>query len=97
MLRATFRVLVGLAAVALAVAAAVIAVPLTQYDESSDRPADERFAEAPQARIRGPTFYNRKAKYDRTDVSDAISPKALDDENAKLNKLLADPILDARL
>ena len=64
---------------------------------SSDRPADERFAEAPQARIRGPTFYNRKAKYDRTDVSDAISPKALDDENAKLNKLLADPILDARL
>ena len=36
------------------------------------------------------TLYNWKAKYGGMDVSDAKRPKALEDENAKLKKLLAD-------
>jgi putative transposase len=41
------------------------------------------------------TLYNRKAKYGGMDVSDAKRLKALDDENAKLKKLLAESMLDA--
>jgi putative transposase len=39
-----------------------------------------------------PTFYNWKAKY--ADVSDAKRLRALEDENVKLKKLLAEAMLD---
>ena len=41
------------------------------------------------------TFYKLKAKYGGMDVSDAKRLKALEDENAKLKKLLADQMLEA--
>ncbi len=41
------------------------------------------------------TLYNWKAKYGGLDVSDARRLKALEDENAKLKKLLADQMLEA--
>jgi putative transposase len=44
--------------------------------------------------ISGATFYKCKAKYGGLDVSDAKRLKALDDENAKLKKLLAEAMLD---
>jgi putative transposase len=40
-------------------------------------------------------FYKNKAKYGGMDVSDARKLKALEDENAKLKKLLAEQMLDA--
>lgn len=40
------------------------------------------------------TFYKMKAKYGGMDVSDAHKLKALEDENAKLKRLLADQMLD---
>ena len=41
------------------------------------------------------TLYNWKAKYGGMDVSDAKRLKALEEENAKLKKLLADQMLEA--
>ena len=41
------------------------------------------------------TLYNWKAKYGGMDVSDAKRLKALEDENARLKKLLADQMLEA--
>lgn len=41
------------------------------------------------------TLYNWKAKYGGLDVSDAKRLKALEEENAKLKKLLAESMLDA--
>ena len=41
------------------------------------------------------TLYNWKAKYGGTDVSEAKRLKQLEDENAKLKKLLAEQMLDA--
>lgn len=41
------------------------------------------------------TLYNWKAKYGGMDVSEAKRLKALEDENAKLKKLLAESMLDA--
>ena len=41
-----------------------------------------------------PTFYKWKAKYGGMDVSEARRLKALEDENAKLKRLLADAMLD---
>jgi putative transposase len=41
------------------------------------------------------TFYNWKAKYGGMDVSDAKRLKALEEENARLKKLLAEQMLDA--
>lgn len=41
------------------------------------------------------TFYNWKAKYGGMEVSEAKRLKALEDENAKLKKLLAEQMLDA--
>ena len=41
------------------------------------------------------TLYNWRAKYGGMDVSDAKRLKALEDENAKLKKLLAESMLDA--
>ena len=44
--------------------------------------------------VSGATFYEGKAKYDGLDLSDARPLKALEDENAKLKKLLAEAMLD---
>jgi putative transposase len=41
------------------------------------------------------TFYNWKAKYGGMDVSEAKRLKQLEEENAKLKKLLAEQMLDA--
>ena len=41
-----------------------------------------------------PTFYEWKAKYGGLDVSEARRLKALEDENAKLRRMLADAMLD---
>ena len=41
------------------------------------------------------TIYNWKAKYGGMDVSDARRLKALEEENARLKKLLAEQMLDA--
>lgn len=40
------------------------------------------------------TFYKFKAKYGGMDVSDARRLKALEEENARLKKLLAEQMLD---
>jgi putative transposase len=44
--------------------------------------------------ISGATFYKWKAKYGGMDVSDARRLRALEAENAKLKKLLAEAMLD---
>jgi len=44
--------------------------------------------------ISGATFYKWKAKFGGMQVSDARRLKALEDENAKLKKLLAETMLD---
>ena len=44
--------------------------------------------------ISSATFYKYKAKFGGLDVSDARRLKALEDENAKLKKLLAESMLD---
>ncbi len=43
------------------------------------------------------TFYKYKAKYGGIDVSDVRKLKALEDENAKLKKLLAEAMLEDAL
>ncbi len=43
------------------------------------------------------TFYRWKSKYGGMDVSEAKRLKALEDENARLKKLLADAMLDNSL
>ncbi len=44
--------------------------------------------------VSSPTFYKWKAKYGGVDVSEARRLKALEDENAKLKRMLADAMLD---
>lgn len=44
--------------------------------------------------ISQPTFYNWKAKYGGLEVSDAKRLKALEEENRKLKKLLAEEVMD---
>lgn len=44
--------------------------------------------------LSSPTFYKWKAKYGGMDVSEARRLKALEDENAKLKRMLADAMLD---
>jgi putative transposase len=44
--------------------------------------------------ISAATFYNWKAKFGGMDVSEAKRLRALEDENAKLKRLLADAMLD---
>ena len=41
-----------------------------------------------------PTFYNWKAKFGGMEVSDAKRLKALEEENRKLKKLLAEEVMD---
>ena len=45
--------------------------------------------------ISGATLYNWKARYGGLDVSEARRLKALEEENGKLKRLLADAVLDA--
>ena len=44
--------------------------------------------------IRAPTLYNWKAKYGGLDMSEAKRLRALEDENRRLKKLLAEQLLD---
>ena len=44
--------------------------------------------------VNSPTFYKWKAKYGGLEVSEARRLKALEDENAKLKRMLADAMLD---
>ncbi len=44
--------------------------------------------------VSGASIYKRKAKYGGMDVSEAKRLKALEDENAKLKRMLADAMLD---
>ena len=44
--------------------------------------------------ISSATFYKWKAKFGGLDISDAKRLKSLEDENAKLKKLLAEAMLD---
>jgi putative transposase len=44
--------------------------------------------------VSGATFYKWKARYGGMDVSDARRLRALEDENARLKKLLAEAMLD---
>ncbi|SDA35696.1 putative transposase [Sphingomonas sp. NFR15] len=44
--------------------------------------------------ISGATFYKYKAKFGGLEVSEARRLRALEDENAKLKKLLAEAMLD---
>ena len=44
--------------------------------------------------VSSPTFYKWKAKYGGMDVSEARKLRALEDENAKLKRMLADAMLD---
>ena len=44
--------------------------------------------------LSSPTFYKWKAKFGGMDVSEARRLKALEDENAKLKRMLADAMLD---
>jgi putative transposase len=44
--------------------------------------------------LSSPTFYKWKAKFGGLDVSEARRLKALEDENAKLKRMLADAMLD---
>jgi putative transposase len=44
--------------------------------------------------ISSATFYKWKAKYGGMDISDARRLRALEDENGKLKKLLAETMLD---
>jgi len=44
--------------------------------------------------ISSATFYKWKAKYGGLDVSDARKLRQLEDENARLKRLLADAVLD---
>jgi putative transposase len=44
--------------------------------------------------LSSPTFYKWKAKFGGLDMSEARRLKALEDENAKLKRMLADAMLD---
>jgi putative transposase len=44
--------------------------------------------------LSSPTFYKWKAKYGGMDVPEARRLKALEEENAKLKRMLADSMLD---
>ena len=44
--------------------------------------------------VSSPTFYKWKAKYGGLEVSEARKLKALEDENAKLKRMVAEAMLD---
>lgn len=47
--------------------------------------------------VSSPSFYKWKAKYGGMDISDAKKLKALEDENRRLKKLVADLSLDVQM
>ena len=47
--------------------------------------------------LSSPTFYKWKARYGGMDVSEARRLKALEDENARLKKIVADLTLDREM
>jgi len=47
--------------------------------------------------VSGATFYKWKAKYGGLEVSEAKRLRSLEDENAKLKKLLAEAMLDVAM
>jgi len=55
---------------------------------------DQGAAGAVRHGVSSATFYKWKAKYGGLEVSDAKRLRALEDENAKLKRLLADAMLD---
>jgi putative transposase len=65
-------------------------IAILKEQESGARTADvcRRYG------VGGATFYKWKAKYGGMEVSEAKRLKALEDENAKLKKLLAEAMLD---
>ncbi len=57
--------------------------------------ADDKITDLARKRgVSEATLYNWKPKYGGLDVSEAKRLKALEDENAKLRKLLAEAVLD---
>ena len=48
----------------------------------------------PQARDLNATFYTWRSKYGGLEVSEARRLKALEEENAKLKRLLAESVMD---
>src|SRR6478672_3421521 len=69
--------------------AAVVFVPAL----STPRAREAYYRLCPDV-VSSATFYKWKAKYGGLEVSDAKRLKALEDENAKLKKLLAEAMLD---
>jgi len=65
-------------------------IAVLKEHEAGAKPADL----ARKHGISEATLYNWKAKYGGMDVSEARRLKALETENAKLKKLLADTMLD---
>lgn len=65
-------------------------IAVLREHEAGAKPADL----ARKNTISEATLYNWKAKHGGMDISDAKRLKALEDENAKLMKLLADQMLD---
>ncbi len=66
-------------------------IAVLREHEAGAKPADL----ARKHGISEATLYNWKAKYGGMDVSDAKRLRALEDENTKLKKLLADQMLEA--
>lgn len=58
------------------------------------RDAEAGAKTADLARRHGATLYNWKAKYGGLEVSEAKRLRALEDENGRLKRLLADAMLD---
>ena len=65
-------------------------IAVLREHEAGAKPADL----ARKYGISEATLYNWKAKYGGMDVSDAKRLRALEDENRKLKKLLAESMLD---
>ena len=66
-------------------------------DHHDDQGAGSRDADSggvPELRLSPNTFYKFKSKYGGMNASDAVKLRALEDENAKLKRLLADAMLD---
>lgn len=66
-------------------------------DSRDDQRTGRRRADSEVCRRHGlssATFYKLKAEYGGIEVSEAVRLKALEDENAKLKRLLADTMLD---
>jgi putative transposase len=61
---------------------------------ASTRPEQRRADLARKHGVSEATLYNWKAKYGGLDVSEAKRLRALEDENRKLKKLLAESMLD---